>query len=209
MTHFANHSEIDRFVEITDDGSTPNLHKLALTVRNLRDWADENSDGWAHWAKPSRAASNAVAILDAVETAWGTGGFITDVPNRELAAARTPIKRFLTRQGVDHAGIIVDTLPGAAIAAVINAGPSDDAYEPHEDYVATTRYVVTLDNEAGADAELRELLPEGSLYPWTAMLFAVDGDGYRTGDAIGEAGVGATPAEALTELARLGTWTTT
>ena len=121
MTGFANSHDIARFVKLTDDGSTPNLRKLAGILDRLAAWTDNNSDGWAFWSKPSRAAGAIIARLEDFETAWLTGGFVTDVDDRARAAATTPVKRFLTRHGVDddtRALILEGTPPARVIPGV-------------------------------------------------------------------------------------------
>ena len=109
MTRFANRWDVDDLVEFTDDGSTPNAHRLALTLRNLRDWADDNSDGWSSWPKPSRAASTIVERLENLRADFRRGGFIVDLDDATTTKALTPVKAFLTRQGIEHATIIHST----------------------------------------------------------------------------------------------------
>jgi hypothetical protein len=82
----------------------PNRLRVLRTVDNLRDWADRNSDGWAYWPKPCRAAARAIELV------VGDGTYAADqrpdATDAEVAAALRPIKAFLTRQGVDHATIL-------------------------------------------------------------------------------------------------------
>jgi len=73
-------------------GDTPNRLALVLCVDNLREWADMNSDGWAYWPKPVRAALKAIELID--------GRTTVDITDAEMNAAVRPIKAFLTRQGV-------------------------------------------------------------------------------------------------------------
>ena len=79
----------------------PNRAKLVEVVDRLREWADDNSDGWSSWPKPSRAASKAVDVIqgDRSNAAFDR----PDASDYEVAAALVPIKAFLTRQGVDAA----------------------------------------------------------------------------------------------------------
>lgn len=74
-------------------GTQPNRLALVMVVDALRNWADQNSDGWAYWPKPVRAASKAMELIDGREA--------TDVTNAEMMAAVKPIKAFLTRQRVE------------------------------------------------------------------------------------------------------------
>jgi hypothetical protein len=77
----------------------------ALVLRNLAEWANANSDGWAYWPKPARAAAKLMTLLQERERRYRDGGIDADqgVTRGELAAAITPIKAFLTRQGVPAA----------------------------------------------------------------------------------------------------------
>lgn len=83
-------------------GDTPNRFRLAQTVANLAEWADSNSDGWHSWPKPARAANKAMELLSAIPDSLP----YTDATDAETKAALSPIKAFLTRQGVSHEGII-------------------------------------------------------------------------------------------------------
>lgn len=100
---FANEFDIDTFLRVFDDGSTPNLFRGAVVLNNLADWANDNSDGWAYWPKPCRSANRLIEILEISQKAWFTGGFITDITEADLRMVLRPIKAFLTRCGVDHA----------------------------------------------------------------------------------------------------------
>jgi len=102
---FMNDWDIDRAGRRYDRPDTPNLLALALTVRNLQDWANDNSDGWAYWPKPARAASKAMAQLDHLDRRNGT--LDGDLPGPAFKRCLTPIKAFLTRQVVPHNDIIV------------------------------------------------------------------------------------------------------
>lgn len=77
----------------------PNRGKLVEVVDRLREWADDNSDGWSSWPKPSRAASKAADIIqgDRTNSAFDR----PDATEAEVRAALSPVKAFLTRQRVD------------------------------------------------------------------------------------------------------------
>ena len=63
-------------------------------------WADANSDGWAYWPKPARAARKLQMLLD------GKSCCSPDVSGAELKAALSPVKAFLTRHGVSHEEVL-------------------------------------------------------------------------------------------------------
>lgn len=71
-------------------GRTPNRLALVMVVDNLRNWADQNSDGWAYWPKPCRAAAKAIELIDGQAT--------DDITDAEMQKAVRPIKAFLTRE---------------------------------------------------------------------------------------------------------------
>ena len=77
--------------------NSPNLLVAVQTVDRLRMWTNRNSDGWAYWPKPVRAARKAMELVDS-----GDHWDFDDVTEAELKRALVPIKSFLTRHGVDH-----------------------------------------------------------------------------------------------------------
>lgn len=86
--------------------TTPNRAYLAATVANLAAWADRNSDGWAHWPKPVRAAAKAIALIGSTTNAENDRRRRVDATEAETTAALRPIKAFLTREGVDHSEVL-------------------------------------------------------------------------------------------------------
>lgn len=105
---FMNDYEIDLALRrfSSSNATTPNRFRLAETVANLAVWADNNSDGWAYWPKPSLAASRAMRLIWSTTNAENQAQEETDATDAETTAALRPIKAFLTRQGVEHAGIV-------------------------------------------------------------------------------------------------------
>ena len=76
------------------------LRPATQTLGALVDWANRNSDGWAYWPKPCRAAralqeliGDTRAYLDDPERA--------DVTVEQLKRAYRPLRAFATRQGAD------------------------------------------------------------------------------------------------------------
>lgn len=82
------------------DSPTPNRARLAVLVNNLADWTNENSDGWAYWAPPLKAAQRAIALVESTTNAANDEQERHDATDAEVAAAVRPIKAFLTRQKV-------------------------------------------------------------------------------------------------------------
>lgn len=80
--------------------SKPNRLALVMVVDNLARWADNHSDGWAHWPLPARAADKAMALIESTTNAANDAQERTDITDEEMLAAVKPIKAFLTRQKV-------------------------------------------------------------------------------------------------------------
>jgi hypothetical protein len=106
MTFILNEFEIETAqIKAADDIHRPNLQAAVLTLARLMEWTNSNSDGWAYWKKPVAAATKIqVLVRDYSHYDFEKG----DIPARDLKAAYTPIKSFLTRQGVDHSVIFVN-----------------------------------------------------------------------------------------------------
>ena len=88
----------------------PNLYRAAQVLGNLVEWTNSNSDGWPYWRKPANAAKSLMDMLNEAMNAQRRGDD-WDVRPTDVTKALSPIKAFLTRQGVDHAAV----LPWAAI----------------------------------------------------------------------------------------------
>jgi hypothetical protein len=98
-----NRWDVDEAAErFTDE--TPNLQRGARVLVRLVNWTDSNSDGWPYWQKPSNAASKLMEHLESAKRTYEP----TDLTDAELTKALTPIKAFLTKQGVDHALILTE-----------------------------------------------------------------------------------------------------
>jgi len=79
--------------------TTPNRHAVALVLQNLQRWADDNSDGWAYWSAPSRAARVAMLQVASTTNAENWQREANDITPKAARAAVAPIKGFLTRVG--------------------------------------------------------------------------------------------------------------
>lgn len=66
------------------------LGPATRTLSNLRDAADNNSDGWAYWPKPARAAAK---LMELIERGTAT--------QAELRAALAPVKAFRTKSKIE------------------------------------------------------------------------------------------------------------
>lgn len=80
--------------------SKPNRLALVMVVDHLREWADDNSDGWAYWPKPRRAAEKAMTLIESRTSREDEEQERVDITDDEMHAAVRPIKAFLTREKV-------------------------------------------------------------------------------------------------------------
>jgi hypothetical protein len=103
---YMNDYDLDIALRRFAQGRTPNRLRLTVVVANLADWANDNSDGWAYWPKPARAAEKAMLLIRSTTNAENQEQESTDATDEEVTAALTPVKAFLTRQGVDHSLVI-------------------------------------------------------------------------------------------------------
>lgn len=76
------------------------LGPATRTLRNLVDCANRNSDGWAYWPKPCRAAARLMELVEGDGTHGARFGDREDATVGRLRAAYRPIKTFLTRNGL-------------------------------------------------------------------------------------------------------------
>jgi hypothetical protein len=78
----------------------PVLGPATQQLAELEEWTNSNSDGWAYWPKPRRAATK---LQDLIGT---TRAYLDDPERADVTpelyrAALRPIKAFRTRQGAD------------------------------------------------------------------------------------------------------------
>lgn len=85
-----NEFDIETAVRRHTANAHPNRLGAALAVRNLADWANDHSDGWAYWAKPRNASKGLQQIADVYNAT-------SDVTDKELALAARAVKAFCTR----------------------------------------------------------------------------------------------------------------
>lgn len=101
---YMNDYDIERARRVGVRNDWPNRLRLVDTVDALRMWANRNSDGWAYWPKPCRAAARAMEQICGDGT--NAADDRPDATDAEVTAALRPINAFLTRQGVPHSEVI-------------------------------------------------------------------------------------------------------
>ncbi len=79
----------------------PILGPATRTLDNLSWWANQNSDGWAYWPKPARAAAKLMELIERDGTNYYHSLQREDVTIAEYRKALAPIKAFRTRQGAE------------------------------------------------------------------------------------------------------------
>lgn len=97
---FMNEFDLAQAEQRFSRGNTPNRERVVHAVDRLREWADANSDGWAYWPKPARAADKAMALIESRTSRENDAQEREDITDAEMVAAVRPIKAFLTRQRV-------------------------------------------------------------------------------------------------------------
>ena len=95
---FMNDYEIAAAVQVYQDH--PVLGPASRTLANLAFWTDNNSDGWAYWPKPCRAAAKLQELIQGDGT-WQARTDLSRATPEALTAALRPVKAFRTRQGAD------------------------------------------------------------------------------------------------------------
>ena len=96
---FMNSWDIDRACSLYE--THPVLGPASQTIRNLEVWTNRNSDGWAYWPKPCRAAAKLMELIERDGTNAFHGGPRPDATVEEYKVALRPVKSFRTRFGAD------------------------------------------------------------------------------------------------------------
>lgn len=112
MSFLLNEYDVDDAVRRTDPDETPVLARAVAILDRLVRWTNRNSDGWPYWCKPSDASrklQELIASRHPIEVMCS--GTDPDITEAELRRALTPLKTFLTKQGVDHDLILSDPPP--------------------------------------------------------------------------------------------------
>jgi hypothetical protein len=104
---FMNEYDIEDALRRANPDTEPVFTEAVITLANLAAWTNANSDGWAYWPKPCRAAKSLQEAIQA-HLAYERSEYRHPREGAEITAATlkkalSPIKAFLTRQGADVA----------------------------------------------------------------------------------------------------------
>ncbi|AMM44250.1 hypothetical protein BJD78_gp80 [Arthrobacter phage KellEzio] len=95
---FMNSDEIDDLQDYFRGPEIPeNVRKAAAALQRLKDWTNENSDGWAYWKAPLTAANTLMARLMEAESAWRAGRPVPYMTDDELYQLMGPIQSLLAQ----------------------------------------------------------------------------------------------------------------
>jgi len=110
MAFILNECEIENAArDACEDFHRPNLQAAVMTLWRLMDWSNSISDGWAYWRKPSNASTRLQETVRVCYMSYPERSRPeTDISSAELRKLYTPIKSFLTRQGVAHSEVFVN-----------------------------------------------------------------------------------------------------
>jgi hypothetical protein len=75
------------------------LSSACVTLSNLRDAVNANSDGWPYWQAPAKAASKLMTLIQEAQRQERNGAR-HQLTSDQVAKAMVPIKSFRTRQGL-------------------------------------------------------------------------------------------------------------
>lgn len=98
---FMNEYDVEDALRRVKPDAQPVLTEAVIALANLVSWTNSHSDGWAYWPKPCRAAKGLQEVIQEAQRAYRNGSD-ADVAPAALKKALSPVKAFLTRQGVDH-----------------------------------------------------------------------------------------------------------
>lgn len=96
--HFMNQYEVEDALRRHRDH--PVLVPATQTLYNLMAWTNQNSDGWAYWPKPVRAADKLMTLIEG-DRMSRFDDLRPDVTVEAYKAALKPIKAFRTRQNAN------------------------------------------------------------------------------------------------------------
>ena len=98
--------EIEDALRFTAYAELPVMRKGAEVLSRLKDWTNNNSDGWPYWNKPSKASEKLQTALHDARLEYHRGHDVEDFTEADLKRYLTPIKSFLTRHNIRHEDVL-------------------------------------------------------------------------------------------------------
>jgi hypothetical protein len=114
MGFILNEYDVEYAVALANEGGVELEIEAVTTLANLVRWANENSDGWAYWAKPANASTRLQKLVQDHVLPHRYDYRPDALDEAEYRSSLAPIKAFLTRQGVDHSKVIAPDLEEVA-----------------------------------------------------------------------------------------------
>ena len=100
---YVNEYDLEDMARRFDPESVPVVTVGLLILVRLVNWTNRNSDGWAYWPKPVRAAARLIDLVESVDRFDPE-----DVSVADLNRALVPVKAFATRQGFDYDAVLLE-----------------------------------------------------------------------------------------------------
>lgn len=100
-----NDYEIDSARNWFSPADHPRLHDAVEGLNRFVGWVNNNSDGWAYWKAPQKAADRLIAKLqekrEAISRTHYSSEWVEDLTKEEWASLWRPIRRLMGDQKVD------------------------------------------------------------------------------------------------------------
>jgi hypothetical protein len=77
--------------------NTPNRLAVVDTINRLKDWTGANSDGWAYWAPPRKAAAPLMRLVNSTTNALNDLQEANDATPAVVRRAAATLRGFCTR----------------------------------------------------------------------------------------------------------------
>jgi hypothetical protein len=115
MMVWLNEYDIDMLVDrFEDQTAAPHVVKGVLALDRFRDWTNRNSDGWAYWKLPAKAADKLMDRLEEAQRQYRRGGLCEDMTPQQLAALLRPVRALMRKHGVEDTDAILFPPPPPA-----------------------------------------------------------------------------------------------
>jgi len=107
---YLNEYEVRDIATLFTGEGVPNLDKAAKGLENLMIWTNQNSDGWAYWKAPLKAADPLMIRLMEAESDFRRGHDLADLSEAQMKLFFKPIRDLLSNLGHDADAILFPPL---------------------------------------------------------------------------------------------------